>query len=97
MQLLRARLPFHARLMLIICPAGLGNYISGTIMFEETLFDHAVDGTPFVEVCRKQGIVPGIKTDQGLVPLVNSNGESWTQGLTNLIGRSEKYYAQVCG
>ena len=64
-------------------------------MFEETLYDHAVDGTPFVEVCRKQGIVPGIKTDQGLVPLVNSNGESWTQGLTNLIGRSEKYYAQV--
>ena len=76
--------------------ADLGNYISGTILFEETLYDHASDGTPFVEVCRKQGIVPGIKTDKGLVPLTNSNNESWTQGLTDLAGRSAKYYEQVC-
>ena len=82
------------------CSAGLGEYISGTILFEETLYDHASDGTPFVEVCKKQGIVPGIKTDQGLVPLVNSNNESWTQGLTKLADRSAKYYEAVracCG
>jgi fructose-bisphosphate aldolase class I len=79
------------RTLLLTAP-GLGEYISGTILFEETLYDHASDGTPFVEVCKKQGIVPGIKTDQGLVPLTNSNDESWTQGLTKLADRSAKYY-----
>lgn len=48
-----------------------------------------------MEVCKKQGIVPGIKTDQGLVPLVNSNNESWTQGLTGLADRSAEYYKQA--
>ena len=42
-----------------------------------------------------QGIIPGIKTDKGLVPLVNSNDESWTQGLTGLSDRSAEYYKQV--
>ena len=39
--------------------------------------------------------MPGIKTDQGLVPLTNSNDESWTQGLTKLADRSAKYYEAV--
>jgi fructose-bisphosphate aldolase class 1 len=42
-----------------------------------------------------QGIVPGIKTDKGLVPLANANNESWTQGLTGLADRSAEYYKQV--
>ena len=44
---------------------------------------------------KRQGIIPGIKTDKGLVPLTNSNNESWTQGLTGLADRSAEYYKQV--
>ncbi len=74
---------------------GLGQYISGSILFEETLYDNAASGESFVELMKKQGIIPGIKTDKGLVPLVNSNNESWTQGLTGLADRSAEYYKQV--
>lgn len=44
-----------------ITQIGLGQYISGAIMFDETLFQSCADGTPFVDVLKKQGIVPGIK------------------------------------
>ena len=49
---------------------GLGNYISGAILFEETLFQDHADGESMVEKLEKQGIVPGIKVDKGLKPLV---------------------------
>ena len=51
---------------LLYTAPGLGQYISGAIMFEETLYQSCADGTPFVDVLRKQGIVPGIKVDTGL-------------------------------
>jgi len=79
---------------LLLGAPGLGEYISGTILFEETLYDNAASGETFIELLKKQGIVPGIKTDKGLVPLVNSNNESWTQGLTGLVDRSAEYYKQ---
>lgn len=44
----------------------LGKYISGAIMFEETLYQSCADGKPFVDVLRDQGITPGIKVDGGL-------------------------------
>jgi len=44
----------------------LGKYISGAIMFEETLYQSCADGKPFVDVLRDQGIMPGIKVDGGL-------------------------------
>ena len=44
----------------------LGKYISGAIMFEETLNQSCADGKPFVDVLRNQGIMPGIKVDAGL-------------------------------
>lgn len=44
----------------------LGQYISGAIMFEETLYQSSADGKPFVDVLREQGIMPGIKVDGGL-------------------------------
>ena len=45
---------------------GLGNYISGCIMFEETLYQSTADGVPFVKVLKDAGILPGIKVDTGL-------------------------------
>lgn len=51
--------------MLYTAP-GLGQYISGCIMFEETLYQSTADGVPFVKILKDAGIVPGIKVDTGL-------------------------------
>jgi fructose-bisphosphate aldolase class I len=77
---------------LLLATPGLGQYISGAILFEETLYQSTKDGVSFVDVLNKQGIVPGIKVDKGLVPLANSNGESWCQGLDGLAQRTAEYY-----
>ncbi|KAK1363503.1 Fructose-bisphosphate aldolase [Heracleum sosnowskyi] len=79
---------------LLLTPPGLGNYISGAILFEETLYQSTVDGKKIVDVLIEQGIVPGIKTDKGLVPLAGSNEELWCQGLDGLASRSAAYYQQ---
>lgn len=73
--------------------AGLGEYISGAIVFEETLYHKATDGTPFVEVLKKQGIIPGIKVDKGTVVIAGTDGETNTQGIDDLAKRCQKYYA----
>jgi fructose-bisphosphate aldolase class I len=73
---------------------GLSEYISGVIMYEETLFDAAPDGKPLVEICQENGMIPGIKVDMGKVPLPGTDGETVTQGLTNLGDRCAKYYAK---
>ena len=57
--------------------------ISGVILFHETLYQKADDGTPFVELLKRKGIIPGIKVDKGVVPLFGSEDECTTQG-TNL-------------
>jgi fructose-bisphosphate aldolase class I len=62
---------------LLVSTPGLGEYISGAILFEETLYQSTKAGKPMVDVLNENGIVPGIKVDKGLVPLVNSNNESW--------------------
>jgi len=62
---------------ILVGTPGLGEYVSGAILFEETLYQNTVDGTPFVDVLNNNGILPGIKVDKGLVPMANSNGESW--------------------
>ncbi|CAI0375095.1 unnamed protein product [Linum tenue] len=79
---------------LLVSAPGLGNYISGAILFEETLYQSTVDGKKIVDVLKEQGIVPGIKVDKGLVPLAGSNDESWCQGLDGLASRSAAYYEQ---
>ncbi|AFZ80518.1 fructose-bisphosphate aldolase, putative [Theileria equi strain WA] len=71
---------------------GLGEYISGAILYEETLFQKAPSGKLMVDLLKEQGILPGIKVDIGLVPLPNSNGEVSTQGLDGLAERCKKYY-----
>lgn len=72
---------------------GLGEYVSGAICYEETLFHKADDGTPFVELMKKQGIIPGIKVDKGVVDIAGTDGETVTQGLDDLHKRCQKYYA----
>lgn len=77
---------------LLVSTPGLGQYISGAILFEETLYQSTASGKKMVDVLKEQGIVPGIKVDKGLVPLANSNGESWCQGLDGLDKRCSEYY-----
>ena len=81
------------REMLLTTP-GLGEYISGVITFEETLYQKAADGTPFVDVMKKQGIIPGIKVDKGVQPLFGTDGETVTQGIDDLGKRCAEYYKQ---
>jgi len=78
---------------LLFTTPGLGEFVSGAITYEETLFHKTDDGTPFVEVLRKQGIIPGIKVDKGTVELAGTAGETTTQGLDDLAKRCQKYYA----
>ena len=70
--------------------AWLVQYISGTIMFEETLFQASRAGEPFVDVLKKQGILPGIKVDTGLQPIDGTDGETATQGLDGLAERCQR-------
>jgi fructose-bisphosphate aldolase, class I len=69
----------------------LGQHISGVILFEETLFQKADDGMPFPELLAKQGVVPGIKVDKGLIDLALSDEEKVTQGLDGLPERLAEY------
>ena len=54
--------------------------ISGVILFHETFYQNAKDGTPFVKILKDKGMIPGIKVDKGVVPLAGTDGESTTQG-----------------
>jgi len=80
------------REMLFTTP-GLGAFISGVILFDETIRQHDASGTPFPQVLARQGIIPGIKTDQGTIPLTNFSGEQITEGLDGLAQRYEAYHA----
>ncbi|CAH9142876.1 unnamed protein product [Cuscuta epithymum] len=79
---------------LLLTTPGLGEYISGSILFEETLYQSTTDGKKFVDCLRDENIVPGIKVDKGLTPLPGSNNENWCQGLDGLASRSAEYYKQ---
>lgn len=72
---------------------GLGEFVSGVILYEETLSQKTAKGETFVSILQKQGIVPGIKVDLGLINLANTNNEKVTQGLDGLPERLAKYKA----
>src|SRR6266508_321236 len=76
---------------LLFTTAGAGEFVSGVILFDETIRQRAADGTPFAEVLRGQGIIPGIKVDKGLSPLAGFEGEKITEGLDGLRGRLAEY------
>jgi fructose-bisphosphate aldolase class I len=65
--------------------------ISGAILYDETLRQNASDGTPFAELLKARGILPGIKVDTGAKPLAGSPGELVTEGLDGLRGRLAEY------
>jgi len=79
---------------LLFSTPGLNEYISGAICFEETLFASDANGTPLVELLNQAGIIPGIKVDKGAQPLFGTDGETVTQGITDLGKRCAEYYAQ---
>lgn len=82
------------RELLFTCE-GLGDYISGVILFEETLYQDTKDGRSFVDCLKALDIVPGIKVDKGLSPLGGAESiETWCTGLDGLKERCEKYYQQ---
>ncbi len=76
--------------MLITTP-GINEFIAGVILFEETLHQKTLDGTPFPEKLMKLGILPGIKVDKGLTILPNTTDEQVTQGLDGLSERLAEY------
>jgi len=69
-------------------------HISGVILYDETIWQKAKDGTPLVELIKKAGSIPGIKVDEGTRPLPNCPGEGVTIGLDKLAERLPKYYEQ---
>merc|ERR1711871_818891 len=80
---------------LLFTTEGIGEYISGAILFEETLYQSDPSGKPFVDVLKGNGIIPGIKVDTGLKPLLGGGeGEKWCTGLDSLSDRCAKYYEQ---
>jgi len=85
------------RQLLFTSGKALGENISGVILFHETLYQKADDGTPFVKLIQDAGIIPGIKVDKGMVPLAGSDGEHTTQGLDGLAERCAQYKKDGCG
>src|ERR1700733_15653122 len=75
------------REMLFRSAEAMSKYISGVILYDETLRQNAKDGTPLVKVIAQAGALPGIKVDKGTKPLPNSPGEGVTERLDGLRGR----------
>lgn len=80
------------REMLFRADEAMKDYISGVILFEETLFQKASDGTPFVDIIKAAGAVPGIKVDKGAQALTGTSIEKVTEGLDGLRGRLKEYH-----
>ena len=76
---------------LILNAPGMEKYICGVILFEETLHQKSDDGILFPELLEKNGIVPGIKVDEGTADMEGSPGEQYTKGLDTLGRRLEEY------
>ena len=81
---------------LLFTSEGIENYISGVILFKETLGHKTKDGVNFVKLLQDKGILPGIKVDAGTVEIAGTNKETATQGLDNLGKLCADYYSQGC-
>jgi fructose-bisphosphate aldolase, class I len=76
---------------LIVTTPGLGDCISGAILYDETIRQKKTDGTPLIEVLAGAGIIPGIKVDTGAKDMAAHPGEKVTEGLDGLRDRLEDY------
>jgi fructose-bisphosphate aldolase, class I len=76
---------------LLFSTEGAEEYISGVILYDETIRQQASDGTPFPELLASKGVIPGIKVDLGAKPLALAPGETITEGLDGLRARLEEY------
>jgi fructose-bisphosphate aldolase class I len=77
---------------LIVTTPRLEECISGAILFDETIRQSTGDGTLFIDILIKKGIIPGIKVDEGTIPMAGFPGEKTTQGLDGLPERLTTYY-----
>ncbi|KRQ10536.1 fructose-bisphosphate aldolase [Bradyrhizobium pachyrhizi] len=80
------------REMLFRSQEAMSKYISGVILYDETIWQNAKDGTPLVKLIEQAGAIPGIKVDEGTQALPNCPGELVTVGLDKLAERLKKYY-----
>jgi fructose-bisphosphate aldolase, class I len=80
------------REMLFRAKEAMSKHISGVILYDETIWQNARDGTPLVQLIEQSGAIPGIKVDEGTQGLPNCPGELVTVGLDRLAGRLKKYY-----
>ena len=77
---------------MIVTTPGFGKYISGAILFFETIHQTTKEGKLFIDILKETGIVPGIKVDEGTIDLAGFTGEKITLGLDGLKERLAKYY-----
>jgi len=77
---------------LLFSTPGVEEYISGVILYDETIRQAALDGTPFPEFLSRRGILPGIKVDKGTVDLAGFPAEKITEGLDGLRARLQEYF-----
>src|SRR5215210_338250 len=77
---------------LLFATDGAEEFISGVILFDETIRQSASDGTPFPKLLESRGIIPGIKVDKGAKPLALAEGETVTEGLDGLRERLAEYH-----
>ncbi|WP_411027203.1 class I fructose-bisphosphate aldolase, partial [Salmonella sp. s54925] len=85
----------YRQLLFTIDPKVAQN-LGGVILYHETLYQKADDGTPFIKLIQDLGIVPGIKEDKGVVPLAGTVNEGTTQGLDGLSERCAQYKKDGC-
>src|SRR3954447_2905102 len=78
---------------LLFATEGAEDYISGVILYDETIRQSAADGTPFPKLLESKGVIPGIKVDKGAKPLALTEDETVTEGLDGLRERLAEYRA----
>jgi fructose-bisphosphate aldolase class I len=77
---------------LLFTTPGIEQFVSGVILFDETIRQKTSDGVPFADYLAKKGVLPGIKVDKGVQPLALAPGEKVTEGLDGLGKRLEEYF-----
>lgn len=75
----------------LLFQADITPYISGVILFHDTVYQKTDDGVLFPEFLAKKGVIPGVKVDKGVKDLLGSPGETTTQGLDELTARCVEY------